>query len=118
MRRFKRKFLFKIFIPTVVGVAVAYLLALFFWGIWMPLEPAYQLKNLQGLTPSEVIKRLGTPWNDPRVVPWYASKSTTWHVWKNEEEDGPLYIDYVEGWDMCVIGFHNNQVVSVKFYQK
>lgn len=65
-------------------------------------NPKYDLQRVQGLTPDEVIARLGQPDFDPRKQGW------------NEKEWGPLQFDYNEFFGKgYLLTFENNHVVRV-----
>jgi hypothetical protein len=85
------------------AVAGLYLTSCLWWGVWINWEPKYDLKNLSGLTPDQVVQRLGPPWFDPRAT----------DGWKSEQENGPLALGYRSGAYGIVIRFNNNKVVSV-----
>jgi hypothetical protein len=78
------------------------------------------LEKLHGLTPEEVISKLGTPRYDPRVPdPRYPQV----HTWSPEREStaGPLQLEYNDQrFLLCrwrgfgyMIGFENNHVSNV-----
>jgi hypothetical protein len=94
--------------PRVIlmGFAAAaglYLTSCLWWGVWINWEPKYDLKNLSGLTPDQVVQRLGPPWFDPRRD----------EGWKSEKESGLLVLAYRSGTYGIVIRFNNNKVVSI-----
>jgi hypothetical protein len=68
----------------------------------MLLLPEYSEGSLVGLTPDQVIERLGPPWGgDPRK-----------HGWE-ESRDGPLLFEYEWNWTSTTIQFRENQVEHV-----
>lgn len=91
-------------------VAVLYVTSCLWWGVWINWEPKYDLKNLTGLTPAQVVQRLGTPYYDPRLP------ST--NGWKNEQVDGPLALAYRSGVYYITIRFSGDKVVRVDHYTK
>jgi hypothetical protein len=78
-------------------------------GIWVYWLPRYSEKNLLGLTPNQVVERLGPPSYDPRR----ALFGSTRPGWTNEEQDGPLVLGYYRGWTTVSIEFKNERVVAV-----
>jgi hypothetical protein len=74
---------------------------LIFW--W----PDYSERDLLGLTPEQVIARLGPPDGDPRQ-----------HGWRTEDKDGPLEFGYGWNWAEMLIDFTENHVTRVSKYWK
>jgi hypothetical protein len=97
------------FISTgFAGAAALYLTSCLWWGVWINWEPKYDLRNLVGLTPAQVVQRLGPPSFDPRVT----------DGWKSEQEDGPLSLGYTSGVYSITIRFNNDRVFRVDHYTK
>jgi hypothetical protein len=95
-------------ISAVFAVAIAlYLTSCLWWGVWTKWEPKYDLKNLVGLTPAQVVGRLGPPDFDSRG-----------NGWKSEAEDGPLSLAYKSGTYWVAIRFSHGKVVRVDHTQK
>jgi hypothetical protein len=75
-------------------------------GALMFIWPSYSERNLLGLTPDEVINRLGKPSMDPRRLGW------------REDRDGPLFLNYGWNWTTTSIKFENGHAVQVRQYGK
>ena len=85
-------------------------------GGWLELSPAYRERHLLGLTPDEVVRRLGKPDFDPRYPPGWKPGEPPY--WQDEAKDGPLHLGYAQGWNRCVIRFEGGRVSSVGFVWK
>lgn len=92
----------------IIGVLLVLLGIYIYWG--SKPDPRFTLVNLQGLTPDEVIARLGPPDVDPRLPKWGS--------WTPQNKYGELLIfTYRSGWDWrgfnYGVVFENNHVVKV-----
>ena len=116
-RRYNSAVKSRIMFWLVIG-PLSLVLLVGFWlqqGGWMDISPKYEQQNLLGLTVMQVIQKLGTPTNDPRV-PRYAA---TQPEWVSEAINGtPLYLAYYQGWNTCVIWFRNDRVTRVDMHWK
>src|SRR5262245_48796424 len=84
-----------------------------FRSTYLPVQwnPRFQLEALQGKTPDEVVKALGSPDFDPRV-------STVDGNWM-EDRDGPYWIAYYGRLGTtCTIKFKNDKVALITFTNK
>lgn len=96
-----------------IGTSLAVLLYLsscFWWGVWIFWEPKYDSRNLVGLTPDQVVQRLGPAWYDPRRVGPRG--------WQSEQRDGPLSLAYRSGVFGVTIDFRDNKVFNVRHFTK
>jgi len=100
-------------------ILLSVLLIYLVWGAFP--NPRMNMQELGGLTPDQVVARLGSPHYDPRKLP---------HPWTPEREakgeDGPLTLCYGDsdffpwrwrGFGYAVV-FENNQVVRVQVGSK
>ena len=100
-----------------VGFAALLLLSIscFIWGKYP--DPRFQTSKLIGLTPEEVIQRLGPPRVDPRIAKPkpYWPREAPWSP-DNEAVQGPLRFYYYDhrwmGFEYGII-FEHNRVSKV-----
>jgi len=122
MLSMKRPF-FRVIRAFIILIAILFCFMFWEFGEAMRFLPRYQEKNLLGLSPDQVIARLGEPDYDPRkAFPLKGKPSTGWNTtqpsWTSEEESGPLVLGYYLRWTTCRIEFHNDHVVNVQIYGK
>lgn len=97
-------------------IALVAMILLGIYAIWgaMP-DRRFTLANLRGLTPNQVVSRLGAPDVDPRLPKWGG--------WTPQNKYGELLVfSYVDKWRWRFftygVEFKNNQVVAVYVGEK
>ena len=79
--------------------------------LWIPWNPAYTSKALNGLSRDKVVSKIGQPHFDPIV-------STPDHDWK-EDRDGEYYLAYYGQFGAtCTVRFQNGIVSEVRHTAK
>jgi len=98
----KRSRLFGRYLAPAIILYLLWMIFAVQTGALMFIWPAYSERELLGLTPDQVVSKLGKPTMDPRVLRW------------REDRDGPLFLNYDWNWTTTTIVFEHNRVVRVK----